>query len=226
MKLGELIRRVRTMANDKVEPYFWSDEDITDWLNDAVGEACIRARLIHESDIEAVCLIELEPLRATYPLHPSLYELTFISYQPDEWSRRFVRVILVSTEWLDAHEAGWRNAKGEPKFAIQNNGQLRLVPTPTRDLVLRIEGYRLPIAPMILNDDEADTPEIPEELHLHLIQWALYRGFGIPDMEAFDPTKAELALNEFARFFGLRPDCDLRRITREDVPQHVEAFWP
>ena len=28
MTLAELIRRVRTEANDMAEPYFWSDEDI------------------------------------------------------------------------------------------------------------------------------------------------------------------------------------------------------
>ncbi|MEX2072049.1 hypothetical protein KKY53_17835 [Pseudomonas aeruginosa] len=31
MTLADLIRRVRTDANDMVEPYFWSDQDVADW---------------------------------------------------------------------------------------------------------------------------------------------------------------------------------------------------
>ncbi|RPP87255.1 hypothetical protein IPC1125_34030, partial [Pseudomonas aeruginosa] len=60
----------------------------------------------------------------------------------------------------------------------------------------------------------------------HLVQWALHRGFSIPDMESFDPNRAALAEAAFTAYFGERPDSDLRRITREDVPHHVEAFWP
>ncbi|WP_442757332.1 phage adaptor protein, partial [Pseudomonas aeruginosa] len=54
MTLADLIRRVRTDANDMVEPYFWSDQDVADWLNDAVREAAVRGRLIHESQADAV----------------------------------------------------------------------------------------------------------------------------------------------------------------------------
>lgn len=59
MTLADLIRRVRTDANDMVEPYFWSDQDVADWLNDAVREAAVRGRLIHESQADAVCRIEV-----------------------------------------------------------------------------------------------------------------------------------------------------------------------
>ena len=34
MQLDELIRRFRTQANDKIEPYFNEDADVKDWLND------------------------------------------------------------------------------------------------------------------------------------------------------------------------------------------------
>ena len=66
MTLAELISRVRTDANDKVVPYFWSDEEVTAWLNDAVDEAAIRGRLIHESAIPEVCMIAVQASTTLY----------------------------------------------------------------------------------------------------------------------------------------------------------------
>lgn len=225
MTLGELIRRVRTLSNDKVDPYFWSDEEITDWLNDAVIEACVRGRLVHEAALPEVCTIEVIEDQAVYPIHQALYELTHLSFWR-EGAAEGRPVQLVSTEWLDAEVRNWRACRGTPLYAIQDDTALRLVPSPLDDGELRLEGYRLPMGRMALDDKDTATPEINQAHHVHLIQWALFQGFSIPDMESFDPARAAKAEGEFERYFGLRPDSDLRRITREDVPHVTEAFWP
>lgn len=224
MTLAELIRRVRTDANDKVEPYFWSDEEITDWLNDGVVEACIRGRLIHESADPEVCVIEVVEDQAVYPLHDALYELTHLSFWSD--GRACGRPTqIVSTEWLDAEVRNWRSTRGTPLYAVQDDTKLRLVPSPLDAGELRLEGYRLPLGAMTLDDKDDVQPEINRAHHVHLVQWALFRGFSIPDMEAFDPARAARAEQEFERYFGARPDSDLRRITREDVPHTVKGFF-
>ena len=87
---------------------------------------------------------------------------------------------------------------------------------------LQMEVYRLPM----LSLADSDTPEIHEAHHEHLVQWALHRAFSIPDTEAFDPARAASAEATFTRYFGLLPDSDLRRRTREDVPHHNEAILP
>ncbi|MEQ6579138.1 DUF6682 family protein [Pseudomonas aeruginosa] len=225
MTLADLIRRVRTDANDMVEPYFWSDQDVADWLNDAVREAAVRGRLIHESQADAVCRIEVVAGTAVYQLHASLYELSHLGFYPADMSRPTMPV-LKSAEALDVELPEWRACTGKPLYAIQGDTSLRLVPTPDRAGILRVEGYRTPLADMTLTDKDTVQPEIHLEHHRHLVQWALHRGFSIPDMESFDPSRAALAEDAFTAYFGQRPDSDLRRITREDVPHHVEAFWP
>lgn len=57
--------------------------------------------------------------------------------------------------------------------------------------------------------------------HPHLVEWALHKAFSVPDAEFFDPNRAQIAEAKFIDYFGERPDSDLRRITREDVPQHM-----
>lgn len=215
MTLAELISRFRTDANDKVQPYFWTDTEVTAWLNDAVTEAAIRGRLIHESADLGICRISVTEGESRYALDPSLYELTHISLDGQALS-------LVSTETLDDSVRGWREEQGDPCYAVQDDKGIRLVPTPARAGTLALEGYRLPTEPMA---DEGDEPEIHGAHHRYLILWALHKAFSIPDTEAFDPARAGLAESDFTRHFGIRPDSDLRRITREDTPHAVEAFW-
>ena len=49
MTLEELIAQYRQEANDKGVAVFFDDQSIIGLLNNAVNEACVRARLIHES---------------------------------------------------------------------------------------------------------------------------------------------------------------------------------
>lgn len=225
MTLAELIAAYRIDANDKVLPYFASDEVVTDWLNEAEAEAAIRGRLLHESADPAVCRVAVEAGRSVYPLPLSLYELTHhrLRYPGRE---RDCLLYLVTTEHLDGFMPDWRERQGEPQYLIQDDTSLRLVPEPQHECVLILEGYRLPMAPMLLAEKDTASPEINSTHHRHLVQWALHRGFSIPDADSFDPGRANTAAQAFARYFGLSPGADLRRATREDTPQHVEAFWP
>ena len=64
MNLKSLIARFRVLANDKAEPYFWSDEEVSGWLNDAVHEACLRGRLLHSDDAFVTDVEKGRPLYA------------------------------------------------------------------------------------------------------------------------------------------------------------------
>ena len=223
MNLGGLIARFRTEANDKVLPYFWSDTEITDWLNDAVEEAAIRGRMIYESEDAAVCNIAVVEGQSRYDLHSALYELVCVrlSYDGDDESKN-QSLCLVSSEALQAALPDWRTNTDGTRFALQDDKGLRLIPPPTKAGVVAIEGYRLPLVPM---QNNAESPEINAAHHRHLVNWALHKAFAIPDAEAFDPNRSEIARQAFSAYFGDSPDSDLRRITREDVQHHVEAFW-
>ena len=225
MTLAELISRVRTDANDKVVPYFWSDEEITAWLNDAIDEAAVRGRLIHESAIPEVCVVSVQAGTAVYPIHAALYELDHVSFAPSNGDKT-EHIALKSVEQLDGITSSWRERSGSPMYALQGDKSLRLVPKPDFDGVLRLEGYRLPMSKMLLADKDTAEPEINQAHHVHLVNWVLHRGFSIPDMEAFDQQRSDIAEEAFTSYFGIRPDSDLRRETREDVQHHVEAFWP
>lgn len=223
MQLSELIAQYRMLANDKVVPYFVEDSEVTALLNEAVAEAAIRGRLIFETADPDICQIEVLKGQALYQLHPALYELASTVFHPDDGSRPVSLALVSVGEMDDRMPADWRDRTGKPCHMAQHDKHFRLAPIPDMGGTIHLEGYRVPVAEM---EDPDDAPEIGDIHHRHLIQWALHKAFSIPDAEFFDPARSDQALQEFERYFGLRPDSDLRRITREDVPHHVKAFWP
>lgn len=219
MTLEDLIRRFRALAGDTKAPQFWKDPDITDWLNDAQVQACVRGRLLLEDANPAMCVIDIEANRHTYPLHRKLYELVRLDYKAAGESCS-TPIKVKSREWLDENQPQWRDVHRATRYAIQGETSIRLVSTPLTAGVLTIEAYRLPVKVMSAPDHE---PEIHEASHEHLIQWALHKAFSVPDSEAFDPQRATKAEDAFTAYFGLLPDSDMRRITREDTPHTVKV---
>ena len=131
----------------------------------------------------------------------------------------------MSAELLDHYYDGenWRVKQGKPEHIIQDDTGIRLVPIPDVGGELQLEGYRVPLSAM---QNDTDKPEINQIHHVHLIQWALHKAFSVPDSEFFDPNRSALAKQQFTDYFVPRPDSDLRRMTREDVPHVVQPFFP
>lgn len=219
------------MSGDRHLPYLWDDADIVSWLNDGEIEACIRGRLIREDADPVVCRIALDPSIRAYALHPAVYEIINLRILSSS-SDRPRGVALKSREWLDEHYPDWRDMPRPSEWAVQDDTKLVMVGQIAAGEVLALECYRLPLAPMSLPDPlnplvvARDTPEIHQAHHERLIDWALHRAYSIVDAETFDPARAGLAEGEFTRYFGLRPDCDLRRACREDILPHTYLFLP
>lgn len=226
MTLAQLRALYRALARDESLPYLASDTTLNTFFNEATDEAAKRARLIHDDSTSAVCEITVAAVSLVYPhtydLHASLYELTSVRlFTPADGDP--VQLRLVSREWLDANVTEWRDSTEEPLYAIQDDTTLRIVPRPVADGLLALEGYRLPLTAM---SADGDTPEINGAHHRHLVQWVLFRVFGLPDTELFDAGKSGRALAEFERYFGLSVDADLRRSTRHDTEHHNLAVLP
>jgi len=229
MTLGDLIRRFRVLADDKVVPYFWSNVDIVDWLNDAQAQACVRGRLLPEDANPDICEVAVTAGVHTYKLHPAVYELIRTGFRPAAPGGRPCKFSIKSREWLDANYPEWRDAddwqhtQDGTRYLVQNDTTVRIVPTPAEDGTLTIEAYRLPLEELSPDDDSA-SPEIHTAHHEHLLLWALHKAFSVPDAELIDPERAQKAEEGFTAYFGPLPDSDMRRITREDVAHRNEAI--
>jgi hypothetical protein len=223
MTRDQLTAEFRTITQDRVAPYLFADVSVWQWLDDAQAEAAVRGRLLHDSDNEAVCMVDVEAGTSVYPLHAALYEISHCAFKLAGASRR-EPVRLVSTEELDRTVTDWRDLSGTPRYAVQGDESIRLVPRPSAAGALLLEGYRLPLKSLAISSTA--KPEIHAAHHRHLVHWALHRAFSLPDAETLDLGRADVAERAFATYFGLRPDSDLRRSTREDEAHTNKAFFP
>ena len=222
MNLEQLIAQFRIDADDLVQPYLWPDDWVAPWLTEAVSEAAVRGRLIYEAANAAVCQIAVVANAATHDLHKSLFELVHLRFQATGAATSLVLSIKAREE-LDRIRPGWRDETGTPRYAVQDDTRITLVPRPEVAGTLHVEGYRLPLKALA---NDTDKPEIHEAHHRHLVHWALHRAFTKPDSETIDPTRAATAEAAFTRYFGPSPDADLRRSTRHDEVQTNKVFFP
>lgn len=221
MNLKALMKIFRALARDKLEDFLTVDEDLKDWLNEAEEEACIRAKLIREEAMPAICRIPVTVGTFVYKLHPSVYEIAGIWLRPGNgMPDRPLQI--VSRDWLDQRDTFWRDWGGSLNvpvdFVMQDDTTIRLAGYVEVDDQLVLECYRMPLDPMVRDNDE---PEISSAHHRKLVQWALHRAFGVPDSDLFDPDRSDKAEREFTKHFGPRPRADMHRRIRADVPHHT-----
>lgn len=212
MDLGELHQSFRTRVRDEVEPYLWTDQFVTDALNEAEREACVRSRLIFDDSTTDVCEISVTSGTGRYSPHKSV-DVVETAYVTDAYGITYSLEIIDQVTLVRRYPRWHDESSGVPAYLIHNEKTITLFPTPDADYTLSIGVFRLPIADMEVTVDE---PEINEVHHNGLIDWVEFRAFSIPDVDTYDQKKSERAEAAFIRRFGIRVDANVRRKHREN----------
>ncbi|WPG35307.1 hypothetical protein [Variovorax sp. EBFNA2] len=223
MNVEDLIESFRIESGDLARSegggqsdVLWCDDEIARWLTEAEEEAAIRKRLLPDE----VSLPIAAPTRS-YPF-TSFFEITYAELVPVSGDPIILKI--VSRDAMNRIEPEWRRATCKPAHLIQEDVRIVLAGEVSQPCTLFLEGLRLPKEP--LSPDVPAEPEIASVHHRFLLHWALHRAYGIQDAEAFDAARSQRELAAFERYFGLRPDADLRKDARADVPHHCAAWWP
>jgi hypothetical protein len=198
--LEELIEHARLRLDDVAEPYLWSDEELTQYLNEATREACVRAKFIQDKTTAAVCELSLLDNQQWYDLHASVIEVYAAFYN----GKRLCR--------MNEQDLSDLTTTGVPMHYIVAGQQIRVYPLNTVAADLTIHVYRLPLEDMADDDDE---PEIPVEQHYRLIDWAARCAYLKRDSDAYDEKRADKHEGLFTLAFGVRPDANVRRKRNE-----------
>lgn len=195
MNLGGLLALYRSTTGDSAEPYRCSDDEVINFANDAVNEACRRARLITDSSTPACCELSFLLNVASMALHSS------VIYVRDVLLSDGSRLAKVRRADMDAQLPGWRPQTGTPEIWVPDfsTGFLRLYPTPDTATTVSMTVVRIPLADMSIDSDE---PEIHPRYHRALLHWMLYRTYTKPDPDIYSKDSAAIALAEFEREFG------------------------
>lgn len=219
MKVEDFITRFRAAVFDDAVPPFWTGEEIVSYLNEAVQEACERAKLIEDRSMSPA----LVPGQDTYSLHPSVFEIKRLAFQGRPLEE-------ASVDALDSDCPGWEICSGVPRCFIfeQASGaqppKVRLVPTPAHVGTVSVTAYRGALKPLSADINQS-RPEIPERFHERLLDWVMHRAYLKQDADTFDPNKAAVSLGLFVQAFGDRPDANVQRKQRDRRPPVVRMSF-
>jgi hypothetical protein len=215
----QIIDAFRRGVFDTVKPYLWSNDDAEEYLEDALAEACERALLLRDSMTPEICTLTIAAGVSTYLLDKRIIEVTRAKLDSAS-----VPLVLTSTEALDRGERGWQSygEAGVTHLALDAEGKrwkATLVGTPSAADVLRTTVHRMPLRALC---DGKDVPEIPDRLHIRLVDWMRHRAYLKQDAETMDAKKADDAAAAFASAFGPRIDANARRTQRDLGPSVIQ----
>lgn len=223
MNLTTLLSELREgILNDRTDraagtsDYLWSDERLVRYINEAQRRFAVQGLVIRDASTAEVCNITLVVGQSLYPLHESVIgvisakrstataDLTRIGHALFAASRPS------SDQWYDTSgyvslppgaPVAYSTDEGVSDFNSDSVSQvlLRVYPVPSATeagTVVNIRVLRKPIEELSLTNAGA-VPEVPEDHHLEMLDWAAYLALRIVDDDAGSPSRAR----EFAASF-------------------------
>lgn len=203
MTLEQLLVAVRDLLDDHATPPLYSDEELTRYLNNAVGEAALRLRCLQD-DSSDLCRITTVPDQTRYTVADEVLVVraVHVTGRSDSLTR-------TTAERLDRIRPGWSHevqASSVPQYVLFDLQQkmLTLFPAPATAGTLYLRVWRLPLPDEQMEGGQ-DEPAIvlpdPESLK----HWALHEAYLKKDAELYDPERAAQHEDVFTRVFGPRP---------------------
>lgn len=205
MNLGELRASLREMLDDATPKYLWSNDTLDRFLNNAVREVCIRARLLKDdADSQPkLCVLNFDAGQSRIKHAPEI-----LVVRSGTIDGQCHKLWALTAESLDRREPGWdvTGEVGTPRYLVMDLAQkvLRLFPTPDVAGVLRLRVWRVPLDSERMAGEKKDPVVVlpdPEELR----HWAAHEAYLIKDSETFDPSRSADHLALFEQRFGTRP---------------------
>lgn len=200
MNRSDLRSFCRTLADDAVTPYQVSDTQFNDFIQEALDEACLRARLLYDMDAGPITLVVDQ---STYNTDTATLGRNYFFFERMYLVAKKRELIPVSMDQLDRAKDNWQSeGSGIPEYYLidQLPDRIRFNPTPSEVDTVQFRGYYMPAS--IAND--TDELVINTIHHRNLSDWVLYRFYSIHDADIAASELAAVHLMKFEKNFGRR----------------------
>ena len=218
MNVGELLSELRSgMLRDastlKSGPpdQFWADENLIRYINEAQRRFARRSFCLRDDTTPEVTQVTLSSGVSIYQLHESVLRVQSARHQ--DATTDLIRIthsvnFVVVNDAVEFQDGVTSLANNIPvRFAtdeglqLDDQHQVRLLVDPVPDSsqagkIIYLRVIRLPIDDLTLDATDA-APEIPEDWHLDMLEWAAYRALRNWDLDAEDRRKAEQHKSRF-----------------------------
>jgi hypothetical protein len=213
MTLGDLLEELRdNILHDRSDQvsgasdYLWSDKTLIRYINEAQRRFARLGLVLRDASTPQCCTVKLASGQIMYPLDPSVVAVISAQYTGDPGDLARAGHAALSTyhtpdpyffnpAYLSTLPPGKPLAYStDEEVRPDENGSLSVVtmrvypaPLPTYVAPLKLRVARLPINKLC---ELADVPEIPEDHHIDMLDWAAYRALRIVDHDKGDAARA------------------------------------
>lgn len=224
MTLGELLTLLReSILNDRTDrtsgssDYLWTDQTLVTYINEAQRKFAVDSLILRDGSTDEVTLVTLVTGQKIYSLHESI--ISVLSAQRDDSEVAMTRLGHSIFSMFRGNAERWADPAtfnaipNGPTLAFSTDEALsaggsgdfskismRVYPPPTADedgKTIRLRVVRKPLVKFAVTDLDL-SPEIPEDHHIEMLDWAAYLALRIVDDDAGNPKRAQ----EFAAAFA------------------------
>ncbi len=214
--LRESILNDRTDRTSGTSDYLWTDATLNTFINEAQRRLAVQGLILRDGSTNDATRVTMVAGQSEYELHSSV--IAVISCKQESAANDMQRVsnpILnmsrpLPQTWAEAINSSTL-AAGTPQLCATDeelsadangswgNIMLRVYPTPAAADAgdyLRLRVVRKPLATLTA---DANVPEVPEDHHIELLDYAAYLALRIVDDDAGAPKRAQEFLDRFDR---------------------------
>lgn len=223
MNLGELLDELRTGilhdVSDQVagvtSDQLWTDTRLVRYINEAQRRFARRSLVLRDGSTPECCQVQLVAGQTLYPLHTSVIGVISAKYTGDNTDlARAGHAALGTYRLPDTYFFNPTSLSTLPPgkvlafstdeqisandYGTFNRITMRVYPQPSADFVgiVNLRVVRVPIN-RFKEDDTDAYPEVPEDYHLDLLDWAAYLALRIADNDAGDEDRATAYAKSF-----------------------------
>jgi|SRR5262245_48107177 len=229
--LSEYIRRSRSVL-DEPSSRFWTDAELTDWINDGARDLARRAEDLLTYDQT----ITITPSIAVYTLPPDVIRIHRAEFVPSGSTQTYP-IRASSQDEMDqvwgtyqanpASYPSWMVTRGYPGGSGASAFQIQFYPVPAQAGTINLYYYKMPRR--LLSTETTLTIDLPEgwdDLILQYVEWRALRKTKDPRwQEAYQLYKENLDyLLNITRFYHDQQQV-ISTASRTLVPQWLTE-WP
>jgi len=230
MTLEELIEELRENvlrdSSDAVgnasDDYLFDDRTLVRYIQEAVTKFAVETLCIRDETTPEVTRIRLVPGVDSYALDPRVIAL----YGARIGNNHLQRVMYSSLVGGRLGRTCTPSTTPSLFYTDRESGKMGVWPVPgeacaDQDLILR--AARKPLRPLEATNLKAE-PELPEEYHLDVLEWAAYRALRNHDADAEAMTKASAHRRRFTETVQ-ELSRKSKRLLAQDIQFRVDANW-
>lgn len=187
----------------------WTDATLVSYINEAQRRFAIRSLCIIDKTTAAACQVTLLTDTAEYELHPSVIGVLSARLNAEEHDLARTghsllnRYIPPSEDFWDAAQLAATSGKplafSTDEAVLDDSSSwgsatLRVYPKPSatyNNTLLKLRVARKPINTFTTTAMSSQTPEVPVDYHVDMLDWAAYLALRINDVDAGSMRRAE-----------------------------------